>query len=226
MHLLLVAATPFEIGPTLAHLEQHFSVTPEGIFHRDDLRVQPLVTGVGLTATAFHLGRALASARPDLALNAGVAGSFRPDWPLGTVVNVVSERFGDLGVEEADGRFTDMFELGLIDANTPPFIGGALHNPAAAEAAFLPPARGLSVQRVHGYPPSIEAVCRKYPDAEVESMEGAAFFYACLQAGVPFLELRALSNYVEARNRAGWQLGTAIERLNETVVEVLGALGR
>ena len=37
-------------------------------------------------------------------------------------------------------------------------------------------------------------------------MEGAAFMYACLIAGVPFAQVRAVSNRVERRNRAAWDL--------------------
>jgi futalosine hydrolase len=121
-------------------------------------------------------------------------------------VHVRSERIGDLGVEEADGRFVDLFDLGLMDPNQPPFVHGALHNADAAVHAMLPAVSGLTVQKVHGNAASIAAIREKYPEVQVESMEGAAFFYACLSAGIPFLEIRSISNYVEPRNRAAWPL--------------------
>ena len=34
-------------------------------------------------------------------------------------------------------------------------------------------------------------------------MEGAAFMYVCLMHQVPFAQIRAVSNVVERRNRAG-----------------------
>lgn len=55
-------------------------------------------------------------------------------------------------------------------------------------------------------------------------MEGAAFFYACLSAGVPCAQVRAVSNYVERRNRAAWKLGDAIAALAVTGRALLEAL--
>ena len=54
-------------------------------------------------------------------------------------------------------------------------------------------------------------------------MEGAAFFYACLLAKIPFLEIRSISNYVEARNRETWNLPLAINNLNQILIEILEA---
>lgn len=225
MEILLVAATPFEILPVQDWLKTHFSTPENAVFRRNDLTVKLLVTGVGITATTWHLSQSLARKKPDLAINAGVAGAFDHSFQLGDVVHVVSERFGDLGVEEADGRFTDLFELGLIDSNEKPHVHGQLYNLAATESRFLPQAKGLTVHKVHGSAASIAAVQQKYPDAQVESMEGAAFFYSCLMAEVPFLEIRSISNYVEPRNREAWKLGLAIENLNRTMVGMLEGFG-
>jgi futalosine hydrolase len=224
MKILICAATPFEIAPTLQWLENNLEQQTEGVFRQGDMQIHPLVTGAGLVATAFHCGVFLASERPDLALNAGIAGAFDPGCPLGTVFNVVTERFGDLGVEEADGRFVDLFELGLQGPDNPPFLNGLLRNPAAEQAAFLPAARGISVNKVSGAAPSIEALRKHYPDVEVESMEGAAFFYACLLAQVPFLQIRSISNHVKPRNRAAWDLPLAIGNLNEVLIGMLQSL--
>jgi futalosine hydrolase len=221
MQILLVSATIFEIAPALNWLEEHFAANEKGVFEKNDLAVFPLITGVGSTATAFHLGQFLAQNQPDLAINAGIAGAFDRNFQLGDVLNVVTERFGDLGVEEADGRFTDLFELGLLEKNTPPFINGLLRNPAAEQASFLPPAQGLTVNKVHGTAASIAAIQAKYPSAQSESMEGAAFFYACLLAKIPFLEIRSISNYVEARDREKWNLPLAINNLNHAVIAML-----
>ena len=52
-------------------------------------------------------------------------------------------------------------------------------------------------------------------------MEGAAFMYACLMHGVPFAQIRAVSNVVERRNRAAWKVQEAIDALGETALEVV-----
>lgn len=216
MHILLVAATPFEIAPTIAWLETHFQQSSEGVFEKENLQVQILVTGVGMTATAFQLGHYLAQHRPDWILNAGIAGAFDPSLNLGDVVQIVSERFGDLGVEEADGRFTDMAELGFMPQTMFPNPQSPIPN--------LRSCAGLTVNKVHGAASSIEKIQEKYPEAQVESMEGVAFFYACLAAGVPFIEIRSISNRVEPRNRDAWDLPLAIRELNEVLVGILEAI--
>lgn len=223
MRLLLVAATPFEIVPLLSWFETDWSVHPEQGFEKHGVIVQPLITGVGMVATTWQLGVCFAENRPDLAINAGIAGALDLNLQIGNVLNVTSERFGDLGVEEADGGFTDLFELGLQEPDHLPFSNALLQNPQVAHGGFLPQASGLTVQKVHGSATSIAAVRRKYPDAQVESMEGAAFFYACLQAKVAFWQIRSISNLVEPRNREGWNLPLAIHNLNETLRQMLEA---
>ncbi len=216
MHILLVAATPFEIAPTLAWLEKKFQQPSEGIFKQGELVVQTLVTGVGSTATAFQLGAFFAKSRPNWAINAGIAGSFDPEIGIGTVLQVISERFGDLGVEEADGRFTDVAELGFSSLSV-------LKN-KQTPIPQLPVCQGITVNKVHGTAISIQKILEKYPDVQVESMEGAAFFYACLAAEVPFVEIRSISNRVEPRNRDAWKLPLAIQCLNEYLIKMLDSL--
>jgi futalosine hydrolase len=224
MDVLIAAATAFEIEPLRDRLEARYAALEPHQYCRGDLKVSLLITGVGLPQTAYALGRLFARHRFDLAINAGIAGSFKRELPLGEVVEVVSERFADLGVEEADGGFTDVHELALIPAGQTPFADdGWMRNELSSQFAFLPKVNGISVNRVHGSAESIEAIRRRYP-ADVESMEGAAFFYACLLENIPFLEIRAISNYVEPRDRENWNIPLAIEQLNETLMAMLEGL--
>lgn len=223
MKLLIVSATPFEIAPLLSHCEAHFTKKEKNAFAQRSMSVNVLITGVGMPLTAYALGRELGNRTYDLVIQAGVGGAFNKEVPLGTVFNVVSERFGDLGAEEANGSLSDVFELELTDPNSWPFRNGRLWNDGADNYDFLPKAHGLTVNKVHGSAGSIEAIRTKYP-ADMESMEGAAFFYACLNAGLPFLEIRATSNHVEPRQRNHWKLEQAIQGLNTTLIEMLEML--
>jgi futalosine hydrolase len=225
LNILLVSATAFEMAPLLQWLEQHAKGQTEGAFQVGNHHITPLVTGVGMVATAFHLGRVLTAPLPHWAMNIGIAGAFDPQLSPGDVVQVHTERFGDLGVEEADGRFTDFFDLGLIPNDGMPFTKGVLRNPYATGATFLSAVEGLTVQKVHGFGPSIEQVRQRYPEAQIESMEGAAFFYACLHARIPFMEIRGISNYVEPRNRAAWQIPKAIQHVNEVAIKMIETIG-
>lgn len=224
MDILLVSATPFEIGPVLEHLHEAGPPDEQGFYHLAPLRVKALVTGVGMVNMAFHLGHLYAGWQPHLALQAGIAGALDPTLHLGDVVCVGTECFADLGVEEADGRFTDLFAMQLQAPDDWPYQQGLLHCPQVEAARFLPVVQGLTVNRVHGTAASIAALRTRYPHAQVESMEGAAFFLASLLARRPFLQVRSISNYVEPRNRANWDIPLAIARLNETLWAMLQSL--
>ena len=225
MDILLVAATAFEIAPTLAFLEQNYSAGGQDqCFEKNGLKVYTLVTGVGAMASAWHLGQKLAHIQPDWVLHVGVAGAYDRSLKLGSVVQVSREQLGDLGVEEADGGFTDVFELGLVDPNSPPYVNGYLYKPEAEKFPFLPTVNALTVNRVHGQAGSIAATLVKYPNVQIETMESAAIFYGCLLTQTPFAAIRSISNYVEPRNRDAWQLGLAIENLNLVIREILESI--
>lgn len=210
MHLLVVAATEGE----LASLDTG-PAAGRG-------RVDVLITGVGMVATAAQVSRALARTPFDLAINIGMCGAFDRMLPLGSVVHVTSDRISELGAE--DGLvFVPADTMGLVSPDEAPFTGGCLVNmapPVSGVIEALPRVSGITVNTVHGADASIVAVVDRYRP-QVESMEGAAFMYACLVAGVSFAQIRAVSNYVERRNRAAWRLPEAIASLGRTTTALL-----
>ena len=156
-------------------------------------------------------------------INAGIAGAFNRAIELGSVWEVVEDRFADIGVEQADGSFSDLFEIELLSPNEPPFKEYILQNNETSAFNFLPKASAITVKKVHGFPDSIEKIRVKYP-ADLESMEGAAVFYVTQLMGQSVLQIRSVSNYVEKRNRANWKIGLAIEQLNKTIIELIQVL--
>ena len=226
MRILLVAATAAEIGPVTAGLRRDGDRGPRttrcaGAGHDVDV----LVTGVGMVATATWCAEALCRERYDLALNLGVCGSFDRSLAPGTVVHVVSDRLAELGAED-DETFLSIHEMHLLDENEPPFVNGALVNqapPVSATLANLPAVSGITVNTVHGRDQSIAAVTRRFAP-QVESMEGAAFVYACLAQGQRFAQVRAVSNFVERRNRGAWKLSEAVASLGGTALRMLSEL--
>lgn len=201
MNILVTAATENEIAP----------------FRQAGLPADILVTGVGMTAMAYHLGRQLAGKSYGLAVNAGLGGSFSGSLSLGEVVQITSDRFEGLGAEDHE-NFLDIFQLGLEDRDTFPFRNGVLVNDFAV--AGLREASAITVNTVHGQAQSIEKVKTRCP-VDTESMEGAAFFYVCMQEKIPCIQLRSISNYVEPRNRKNWNIPLAVKNLNETLIRVV-----
>ena len=187
--------------------------------------VEVLTTGVGMVATAAWCSRAFASEHYDLALNVGLCGSFRAALAPGSVVHVTADRLAELGAEDGD-RFLTIHQLQLLGENDFPYEGGLLVNAVPPQMAPLTALRrvtGITVNTVHGSDRTIDEVRARY-DPDVESMEGAAFMYASLIAGVPFAQVRAVSNAVERRNRGSWKLDQAIEALGAESVRLLESL--
>lgn len=205
--ILVVTATVQEMS---ALVEGPWSV---GIVHDAfGAGVDAMVTGVGLTATAYHLGKTLAEQSYSRAIMLGIAGSFSSNYPPGSIVEIVSETFGDLGADD-NGDFLDIFQLGLAEAGRFPFSAGRIDREwPFGDFLEIPGVRGSSVNTVHGERHAIERFIQR-SDAEVESMEGAAFFYACKMAGVPFRQFRAISNFVTARDRSAWKIAEAKDAL-------------
>lgn len=205
--------------PLLKYLQANFKNKENRRFFSKDIDIHILVSGVGPIHTTFALATILAQHRFDLVLNLGIAGAFNRSLELGEVFQVVSDRFADVGIEEANGNFTDLFEMQLMDWNEAPYINGKLYAPNA-ESKFLPQVAAITVSKVHGTAESIQKIAQKYA-ADLESMEGAAVFYACLQHKIDCLQLRSISNYVEPRNKDNWNIPLAIDNLNKVAIEMI-----
>lgn len=218
MYLLLAAATAAEIQPVIDHLE------------KNDLILQPhkvevLITGVGAVATTWSLTHTIYSHRPDLIIQAGIAGCFR-EYEPGKTLAIAEDNFGDLGVWE-NNRFNTIFDLKLADGNHPPYTNGSLVNPnkKLLQLSTLEQVKAITVneittdtKRIAWYLQNVSPV--------VESMEGAAFHYVCLKENIPFIQVRSVSNFIGERDKAKWNLKQAITQLNEKLILLLNELSK
>lgn len=223
MKILFASATRFELSPFLKNLKEDPD-NSGSIFHYkwNGIDVDHITTGLGTTFTTYSLVKALQLCNYDLVINAGIAGSFSEQIPIGTVVNVKSEQIGDFGIEKED-RITSVFEAGFADANEFPFTNGQLINPCSINTITLRNVKGFTSNISHGTSESIARI-RKEFDPDIESMEGAAVFYVCLMEKVPFLEIRAISNYVEIRDTNKWDIPVAIRNLTDALLKILTGL--
>ena len=222
MNILLVAATRAEIAP---FIEAYEAMPTDALTH--DITIA--LTGVGgvmsAVATLQMLHRLHRTPhKPECVIQAGIAGAFTDRLEVGDVVEIASERFAQLGAEDRDGTFLDAFHhLHLADPNAHPFREAKIAlQPHPAFFTALPKAAAATADRVSGTEASIAALRRAHPEVEVESMEGAAVAYACAVFGcVYFTQIRAISNAIEPRNRAAWQIGRAVKALNEVLIQQL-----
>ncbi len=207
MKILVVAATGLEIAPFRQYLE-------EKKYLPRTCQVEVLITGVGMMHTGYSLTKHLLINRPDITIQAGIGGSFHPFYPPGAVVIIKEEITADTGVEEESG-FADLFDMELALSSLP-YTGKMLVNPHDTWLDKLPQpkVRGVSVNEISTRPERIRLLQEKY-GAVIESMEGAAFHYVCLQENVPFVQMRAVSNFVGERDKSQWNMKEAITNLNE-----------
>lgn len=210
MKILLVCATNKEIAPFLKY--QSFL----------KLKCEVLITGAGMISTVYHLTKKISSKKYDLVVNAGIAGSFNKTIPLGKVVNVVRECFSELGAED-DEKFIHISQLNFEGKDNFPLRKITLLNKTRVKSKILsqlPKVKGITVNTVHGNEKNIRKVKKQF-NPDIETMEGAAFFYVCEKEKIPFLQLRSISNYVEKRNKSKWKIDQAVNNLCGTLKKFL-----
>ena len=169
-----------------------------------------LISGVGMVNTTYGLTKHLSMNSYDLVINMGVAGCFNSAIKIGDTIEVIEDTLSEIGYENEIefNEFTD-FEI----TNTFKVEG----------KTNLQKVKGITVNTVHGNEASIaKIVGRLNPD--VESMEGAACFMVCEKFNIPCMQIRAISNKVEKRNKAHWDLPLAIKNLNATVAQIIAEL--
>jgi futalosine hydrolase len=220
MKILIVAATLPEIRPFLdtAKLKNKGK---SNIYSGNYLaqQVDILVTGIGMVATTYILTKHLAGNKYDLAINVGIAGSFRKSIGLGEVVQVVEDVFSEMGVEDGEQFMTfDNFDTrakmngSIIEKIVNPYHLKVL--PAKG--------KGITVNTVHGNERTIQEVVKRL-DPDVESMEGAAFLHVCKMEKLKCIQLRAISNFVEERSKANWNIKLAVSNLNALLIDLFNS---
>jgi futalosine hydrolase len=207
MKILIVVATLAEISPFITEKQ-----LPAANWISTD-KFDICVTGVGMVATAFTLGIALSKQPYRAVLNLGVAGSFDLSVPLGEVFEIVEDCFSELGADDGQG-FICIDEMGF---------GQSTYCATANFKLNLPTAKAITVNQVHGSTQRILEL-QKRLQPQLESMEGAAVFYACQKFNVPAMQVRSVSNWVEPRNKERWNLPLAIQNLNQWLIKFIAAL--
>lgn len=226
MNILIVSATYLEIEPLLTHfnfVEQTNQKLRKYTFKNHQIDV--LIPGVGMTYTAYWLGKTLNTKLYDGAINLGLAGTFDANIKIGEVVNVTSDRIAELGAEDGE-KFLSLIDMDLIEDEDFSLQNGEMINAIPIENEFtktLKKVSAITVNTTHGEESSIENIKMLF-NPQIETMEGAAFFYACLLEGISCIQLRAISNKVERRNKENWDIKLAVQKLTDASLKLLNEL--
>lgn len=158
-----------------------------------------LVVGIGPVEAAAQTAALLARTRPDAILHLGIAGARRASGlKIGEIVIGTRSSYSDLVVPIPVVRTLEP------DAHLLARVGALL--PAAQR---LPIATSATVGG---------------GDCDVEAMEGFGVLRAAELAGVPAIEVRAISNVVEEEDRALWDFPAGLRAIAEAGRVVLAGL--
>ena len=213
MTCLILAATPIEIAPFMKAIQD-----------KDVIKSIPdtdvLIGGIGLTATTYALTKYLHIKRPDCIIQAGLGGCFDTTIPLGKVLAIKKETIADQSVIELKSLKT-LFDLKLLPEETPPYNKGWLPNNSELLKLFKgKKVNGISVNEITTDKKKVKLYEEAF-NPVVESMEGTALHYVARMENIPFIQLRAISNYIAERNKKKWDMKTSISNLNHTLLKLL-----
>ena len=192
------------------------------------------LTGIGAVNACYCVTKEIWNARVegkpyDLVINIGIAGSYDLDeFPIASAAVISREYFGDLGFE-TDKGFADLFRCGIIGKDEFPYADGALarqllpYSNIEDAISRYKSGVGVTIQCITGDISRVEELKRLYTP-HIESMEGAAVYYAALMEGVPCFEIRTVSNVVGERDSRKWKTMEALETLENCCREIFEIL--
>lgn len=237
MPTLILTATAFEqqtLRDQLTHPVQQD--VAHNTWTRGILGNHPVVlieAGIGLVNTSHALTVALQQINPDLVIQTGIGGAYlQAHLNIGDLVLATEENNAELGVITPQGwQGADAIGIPVLKTDQEYFNTYPLEKSLVDDAQSTlqksqePTTAGpfITVQQCSGRTDIGNTLSQRF-QAICENMEGAAAAHLCLQYNVPFLELRAISNQVEDRNKDAWDIPLALERSQTATLKLIDAL--
>ena len=220
---LLVTATGLEAAPLKDVLPwQPLPFALGELFKLPEQNIYLAHLGVAKVNTAAGLALALYTLKPSRVIQFGIGGAFaKAGLELGQVAVATRETHLDTGVQlEHDWQGMEILGFPLLGSyyNTFP-TDDELTQTLMTLTGATPRAFGTS-ETVTGSWTRASVLYERFGVA-VESMEGAAAAQVCTALGVPFAELRGISNMVGERDKARWDIGGAVKAVNQAALSYL-----
>lgn len=176
------------------------------------------ICGVGGIALSMYLIPFIEPDAFDITILIGLAGGIPNDTRLGQVVKVGRDVQGDLGVFE-NNHFVSFEDMHLVPKNEV----RSDYNVVDDVLEHLQIKHALSTNTLFE-DLKLNAMRHSKYETDIENMEGAAFQQICEEYEVPYLQLRAISNYIGERDKTQWKIKTALSNLNEEVTNYLKSI--
>ena len=233
-NLLLLSATEIESGTIQSALEDAKITQQAGktviAGNSCGWRCTLLHTGIGTVNAAHALTCQLEQQLPDLVIQFGIGGAYVPaGLPIRSVVLATEEVYGDVGVVTPEGwKPVDEIGIPLVQGDPPRFNRFPLDPQLVATAAGICGVRSgtfVTVSQCSGVQAVGDALHSRF-NALCESMEGAAAAHICTLYDVPFLEVRGISNLVEDRQPARWDIPGAADAAQSALIKIISNIPR
>ena len=202
MKILLLAPTELELNAIKVEHQQ----------------LDKRVCGVGGINLARYLIPFIEKDAFDITILAGLAGGLKEETNLGEVTKVAFDHQGDLGVFENNG-YIPFEKSGL----TEPSSHNNEYNLVDDVMSDLKIVNALSTNTLFEDNNKNE-LRHSYFKTQIENMEGAAFQEICEEYETPYLQIRAISNYIGERDKDNWVISEALENLNKTLTDYINSV--
>jgi futalosine hydrolase len=234
--LLLITATRLEAEPLRGELQGLEQLDfPLGELWRGLVpkpASQPLLQiylahfGIGKVNTAAGLALAIERLQPSSVIQFGIGGAYVNSFAsIGMVMAATHDTHIDSGVRTAEG-WQGMAQVGFpllskgAETHYNVFPTDKALTQVIMNATNLPTSIFATSETITGTFDEGTAVQEQF-DVSIESMEGAAAAHVSLALGVPFAEIRSVSNIVGERDKRNWDIRLAVKRVNSVVLDIL-----
>ena len=240
--ILIISPTRMEITPLLK-LAQNQSeiINKSGRVLIDAMYMQKkfkiLITEPGIVNTAQALTEEIIQNRPAIVIQTGIAGIFKnTGLKIGDIAVAESEQYIHAGIETCvpyRNFNLDPLPFDLISGSSPTRKGifpvdlgrshlcfKILQNYFAMKKIQVGRGLFITVSTITGSDSTAEDLFSIFSPC-MEAMEGAAAAHVAALYKIPFIEIRAGSNYVGQRNKSKWNIPLAAERASLAVAALI-----
>jgi len=191
------------------------------------------ISGMGKTNAAHAVTLLIERFSPSCIVNFGIGGAYpSSELEVGDIAVASKEVYADEGVLLKDGLHSlEMTGIPLLKTRGRRYFNefpvdkrlSRLAVKASGRVAHCRSGVFLTVSACTGTGKRAGELAGKF-GALCENMEGAAVAHICRLYGIPFVEIRGISNMVEARDKGKWDISLAAENCQKAVVRFLEAL--
>ena len=191
------------------------------------------ISGIGKTNAAHAVTVLIEKYSPSCVINFGIGGAYPASGlNIGDIAVALKEVYADEGVLLKDGLHSlEVTGIPLVRTRGRRYfnefpLDKRLAREALKAAKKVAPGRAgvfLTVSACTGTDRRARELTGKFSPL-CESMEGAAVAHICCLYGIPFAEMRGISNLVEDRDRDKWDINLASENCQKGVLYFLEAL--